>query len=213
MSSRVTGIFVPGLCCRSEIWEGAAAGLPGVDVVALDWPWPERLRSYDDAADWLAHEIAQRRPRYVVGHSFGGIVALHLASRTAAPPAWQLVIVESFLVTPHPFFRNHVWRPTDAVRERVAAMLAEERPRFPVLREVASADDPPGWHERALAVGAGYVFGGRSGEHAPATLGEMAGVPARTGHAVRVVDGAAHFPMLEEPEALYGALAALLAKE
>lgn len=206
MASAVTGIFVPGLCCRAEIWEGAAAGVPGVDVVALDWPWPERLRSYDDAADWLAEEIEGRRPRFVVAHSFGGIVALHLASRTPTPPSWRLVIVEAFLVTPHPFFRNHVWQPAEAVRSRVAGMMEEERPRFPVLRAVASGDDPPGWHERALAVPARYVYGGRSGEHAPGTLGEMAGVPSSAGHDVRVVADTAHFPMLERPEELYATL-------
>src|SRR5262245_42982487 len=99
----IKGLFVPGLCCRSEIWEEARALLPGVEVVALDWPWPERLRSYDDGAAWLAGEIGAHRPDFVVGHSFGGIIALHLASGLEPPPRWRLVIVDAFLVTPHPF--------------------------------------------------------------------------------------------------------------
>lgn len=200
------GLFVPGLCCRSDIWEEAAARLPGVDIVALDWPWPEQLRSCDDGATWLQEEIRAHRPRFVVGHSFGGAVALHLWSRTQPPPESVLVIVDTFLVTPHPFFRNHVWQPAPALRERVAAMLSEERPRFPVLREVASAEDPPGWRERVLAAPATYIYGGRSGEHAAAALGELAGVPAGAGHDVRVVPEASHFPMLERPEEFYATL-------
>jgi pimeloyl-ACP methyl ester carboxylesterase len=71
---------------------------------------------------------------------------------------------------------------------------------------VASADDPPGWRDRALAVGAAFMYGGRSGEHPPASLGEMAGVPAGAGHDVRAVAGASHFPMLEQAEAFYATL-------
>jgi len=201
----VKGLFVPGLCCRSEIWNGATALLPGVDVVALDWPWPERLRSYDDAADWLAGEIRVHRPQFVVGHSLGGVVALHLCGGQPST-GWALVVVDAFLVTPHPFFRNHVWLPAPELRHRVATMLAEERARYPILREVAAADDPPGWSDRLLAARATFIYGGRSGEHAPAALGALAGVPAGEGRDVRVVPDAAHFPMLERPEDFYATL-------
>ena len=85
-------------------------------------------------------------------------------------------------------------------------MLDGERSRFPILREVASAEDPPEWRERALAIGAAYIYGGRSGEHAPESLGEMAGVPAGAGHDVRAVPGASHFPMLERPDVFYATL-------
>ena len=40
----------------------------------------------------------------------------------------------------------------------------------------------------------------------PASLGELAGVPASAGHDVRAVPGTAHFPMLERPEELYATL-------
>ena len=196
-------MFVPGLCCRSGIWDQAGAHLPGVDVVALDWPWPERLRSYDDGAAWLADEIHAHRPQFVVGHSLGGAIALHLCSRTRPRREWSLAVVETFLVTPNAFFRNHVWQPAPALRERIAAMLSEERTRFPILREVAVREEPPQWRERALAVRAAYIYGGRSGEHPPASLGELAGVPTSAGHDVRAVPGTSHFPMLERPEEFY----------
>jgi pimeloyl-ACP methyl ester carboxylesterase len=211
-SSAVTGLFVPGLCCRSDIWEHAGAGahLPGVEVVALDWPWPERIRSYDDGAAWLGEEILVHRPQVVVGHSFGGVLALHLRSGLDAQPGWTLVVVDTFLVTPHPFFRNHVWQPAPTLRERISAMLSEQRPRFPILRGVASAEDPPGWRDRALATRATYIYGGRSGEYSPASLGELAGIPAAAGHDVRAVPGTSHFPMLERPNDFYATLRELL---
>ncbi len=204
-------LFVPGLCCRAEIWEHAHALLPGIRCVALEWPWPERVRSYDDGAAWLADAIDAHAPDAVIAHSFGGVIALHLRASLVAAPAWRLVVVDTFLVEPHPFFRNHVWGEAPELRARIAAMLEAERPRFPLLREVAMADDPPGWRERVLGAGASFVYGGRSNEHGAATLGAMAGVPAGAGHDVRVIEGASHFPMLERPEAFYAGLGSVLA--
>jgi pimeloyl-ACP methyl ester carboxylesterase len=199
-------MFVPGLCCRADIWEAAGALLPGVDVVALDWPWPERLGSYDEGAAWLDEAIGAHRPDFVVGHSFGGVLLLHLCSQMQRRPDWHLVIVDTFLVTPHPFFRNHVWQAAPALRERVATMLSEERTRFPILREIASSDEPPEWRDRVLATRATYIYGGRSGEHSSTSLGELAGVPPCAGHEVRAVPRTSHFPMLERPEEFYALL-------
>jgi pimeloyl-ACP methyl ester carboxylesterase len=208
--SNLTGVFVPGLCCRPDIWEGAHALLPGVDVVALEWPWPERLRSLDDGAAWLAGEIREHDPDFVVAHSFAGVLALHLCGQLPQPPGWDLVIVETFLVAPHPFFRNHVWQPPPGLAERIATMLAEERLRFPVLREIALAEESAQWRERSVAVDASYIYGGRSGEYTAASLGELAGIPARAGRDIRLVRAASHFPMLERPEEFYAALRAVL---
>lgn len=204
------GLFVPGLFCRSDIWEHALSFLPGVEVIALYWPWPERLGSYDDGAAWLADEIEAHRPTFVVGHSFGGILLLHLRSGLASAPHWPAIIVDGFLVTPDPFFQNHVWQPAPALRERIATMLSENRPRFPLLQKVASAEDPPAWRARVLATTATYIYGGRSGEHSPAAIGELAGVPASAGHDVRAVPGTSHFPMLERPAEFYATLSDVL---
>jgi alpha-beta hydrolase superfamily lysophospholipase len=139
----MTGLFVPGLCCRSGIWSEAGAHLPGVDVGALDWPWPERLRTYDDGAEWLAGEIRAHRPRFVVGHSLGGVLALYLRSRRLPPPEWALVVVDTFLVTPHPFFRNHVWQPSPALRERGGRVAPAGAPAFAIPEAAATLE--PTW--------------------------------------------------------------------
>jgi len=212
-SPSVKALFVPGLCCRSDIWEGARTHLPQIEPVALDWPWPERIESYEDGAAWLAEEIRTHRPRFVVGHSLGGIIALHLRGGLRERREWGLVVVESFPTGPHPFFRNHVWQPMPALRERIASMLAEERPRFSVLRMVATKEEPAGWRERVLAEPVKFIYGARSGEHSVESLGEMAGIPPGSGHEVRVVAETSHFPMLEEPSRFYAVLGDVLGLE
>ena len=199
-------IFVPGLCCRADIWEHAKGMLPEFDAITLEWPWPEQIHDYNEGANWLKAQIEQYRPEFVVAHSFGGIIALHHRSTLLQEPDWSLVVVEAFLVTPDPFFRNHVWLPSPELETRVKGMLAVEKERFPILRQVATADDPPEWRTQVLSVRASYIYGGRSGEYSADEISELAGIPKNSGHPVSIVNQASHFLMLEQPASFYLAI-------
>jgi pimeloyl-ACP methyl ester carboxylesterase len=204
------GLFLPGLCCRSNIWEHAIEHLPGVDVVAMEWPWPERIHSYDDGAEWIASAIRTHRPGFVVAHSLAGVFALHLYGSVNRPRDARLVVIDTFLVTPHPFFRNHTFCADEALRERIATMLAEEQSRWPILREIARSDEPRDWYARALASEADYIYGARSGEYSARVIGEMAGLSPTVEREIRAVPRTSHFLMLERPDAFYSTLRNIL---
>lgn len=204
-------MFVPGLACRRDIFERAQTYLPDIDPVVLEWPWPEELETIDDAASWLSEQIEAHEARGLVGHSLGGFVAMHLFGHLGHQPSIPLIIADTFMVDPHPFFRNHLWDPDAALQGRVVEMLEAERPRFPRLRAAAMGHvETDAWREAAVGTGAGFIYGGRGGDYSAAEIARLAGLPAGATNPVRVIDRTSHFLMLEAPAAFYGAVADLM---
>lgn len=201
-------LFVPGFAVRPAVWE--EIDLPGLTAVCTAWP-EQGITTLDDAGRWVAAEAERTGVEAVVGHSLGGIAALHAWGRMGRVPVPRLVVVDSFLTTPHPMFRNHVWGDRPVLAARVAAMLAEERPRYPALQ--ALVRDLPldaEWARAAAATGAAFIWGGRGSDLAPEGIARLAGLPEGAVNPVFVVPDASHFLMLEQPSRFRGALEAAL---
>ncbi len=198
-------IFLPGLHCRADIFEGVSQHLPHLHPIFLDWPWPEQLCDTPQAAQWLAEQVSLHQPQGITGHSMGGVAALYLYGYRRHTPALPVIIVDTFLQDPHPFFRNHLWEPTPELEHRIQEMLCAERERFPQLRQAAMRFGPPAdWRERVCTTHAQFIYGGRSGEHSDAKIGELAGLPPDDPR-VQVIPGTSHFLMLEQPALFYTA--------
>ncbi|MFN3199450.1 MAG: alpha/beta fold hydrolase [Bradymonadia bacterium] len=198
-------LCVPGLACSSDIFEAAAEHLPGLSVHAVDWPLPERITTMDATAFWVAEQIEATGAEVVIGHSLGGLAALHLYAIAPERMTARLFIADTFLAGPHPMFRNFLWQPPQPLEARVHQMLDTLRPKFPVLREaVMGFEETPTWREAALKSGAIFIYGGRGGEVSDDELARRAGIPEGATNTVHVVPGTSHFLMLEAPEAFYG---------
>lgn len=197
-------LFVPGLNCTPAIWEHAAA-LPWLEALTPAWP-TEGIRSMDDAGRWLAEQIEATDAQAVVGHSLGGTTTLHLFGQLERRPLLPLVIVDSFMVTPHPMFRNHVWNGPEALEVRVRAMLDAQRPRYLELHQVAWAfEEDAAWIDAAVGTGATFVYGGRDETEAN-VVATRAGMPEHGLEQVRLIPGTSHFLMLEQPDAFHRVL-------
>jgi pimeloyl-ACP methyl ester carboxylesterase len=144
-----TVLLLHGLGATCDVWDGAVAALGDRAWVAPDLPGhggSAPLQDYTFAA--VAHAIADLvdpAGTVVVGHSFGGVVGLHLASR----PGVRAVVGLGIKVA---------WTPDELTR--AAALAAREPARFGTRAEalarhlrVAGLDGLAGPDDPAAAAG------------------------------------------------------------
>jgi pimeloyl-ACP methyl ester carboxylesterase len=113
-----TVLLLHGLGATSEVWDGLAALLPG-EWVAPDLPGhggsaPLPAYTFAAVADAVA-DLVDPAGTVIVGHSFGGVVGLHLAAR----PGVRAIVGLGIKVA---------W--TDEDLARAAALAAREPARF-----------------------------------------------------------------------------------
>ena len=197
-------LFLPGYGCRSSIWEPLAALLkPDFEATLLDWPI-ESLSGFhrvEDFGAWLAGEASVTGGGFdaVIGHSMGGLAALKLAQTLKFP---RVVLCESFLTPPKPFFQNLVWGPkSNLVEVQVSAMVAEESPRYsPRLQKELKTGRFVGWASAAKCE-ISAVYGTRGAADPVEVMGKLDWPdPLFDKIRVSLIDGCAHFPMLENPQ-------------
>jgi pimeloyl-ACP methyl ester carboxylesterase len=203
-------LFLPGYACRSSIWDPLAALLkPDFESVLLDWP-NDSLSGFhrvEDFGAWLAAEPAVKDGGFsaVIGHSMGGLAALKLAQTVTVS---RVILCESFLTPPKNFFQNLVWGPkSNLIEQQVSAMVAEESPRYSSrLQKELKNGRFVGWASAAKCE-VSAVYGTR-GSMDPVEVMDKLGWPDALFDKIRValVDGCAHFPMLENPQAAADAI-------
>lgn len=205
----MTLVLLPGYGCRSWIWRSVTEGLRhSGEALALDWPLDDMSAETDLNA--LSRWVADRVPdnALLAGHSMGGLVALKAAGLSKVR---GVVLVESFITDPPPFFRNLLYQPEPALESEVMSMLRTDGPRYPQhLRDQISQVDAlnclPAADCRVAA-----IYGNRGAREAEAreALGWTEDIARHI--PVSIVDSAAHFPMLENPEGFMTALRETLA--
>ncbi len=207
-------VFLPGFACRSWVWEKCMPLLRGREVVLVDWPEDQTpgWRTLQDYADWLASARgpALARASAVVGHSMGGLLALMLSGRGAAPRA-RAVLVDAHLSPAAPFYRTTFAPSTDeAVRRRGIEMVRQALPRYdPLLGQRLKTESFLNLAEDA--VGAfGAIYGGRGSGEEEASANLRWPERLRKKAILRIVPNSAHFPMLETPESFVAALEGIL---
>ncbi len=208
-------LLLPGYACRAQIWGALCERLAeACNLTCIDWPQARTPEWHTVAGfvDWLLPQARRAGYAFIIGHSMGGLAALELAQRIEARPR-AVVLVESFLLPPGPFFRN-LFLPTTpaAVAQPMLDMLQREREYYsPRLAEALKQVD-----YTRLAAGLGlplYTLYGDRGCGDPPQVVEALGWPAELQARVTVsmIQGACHFPMLENPEMTTQVVAEILA--
>jgi pimeloyl-ACP methyl ester carboxylesterase len=224
IAGETTVVFVHGLACSVGLWPLREPLPPGLAAVYLDLPGHGNARVQLEGS---VLEIAERLklaldelcvgPVYLVGHSLGGLLALHLEALLGEQALRTLV----FCVGAR--FAN-IAKALEAMRsdgptwaDRAIAPYLPSGPGFSALRRIVVAN------ARALGRGT-WIAGLEALEHYDALLElpPLRRIPrvlvygshdpmVQSGQAVRLarwlpatavkLEGAGHFPMLEQPQA------------
>ncbi len=142
---RRMGLVLPGYACTAQIWRLVRAELDVYyEITWVDWPrtlTPE-FHTVEAFASWLRRTIRLMDYDFVVGHSMGGLVALELA-KVDRGFIRQIVLVETFLRSPGPFFQNlFLGKAPPGEESLIRAMLEQEKVNYsPRLREALQQVD------------------------------------------------------------------------
>lgn len=195
------GLFLPGYACTAAIWQPVKQLLePHAEITALTWPREilPGLPDIESLARWLSANYTLAEFDLVCGHSMGGMVALILAAQGLI--STRIVLVESFITPPGPFFQNLLMPDCEPeLKTRVTAMLnAEAKFHNPSLRaQLRGTDLTPLLTRIKTPVAALYGDRGATPAAVTKNLGWPDPVKARV--PVTVISSSCHFPLLENP--------------
>lgn len=198
------GLVLPGYACTSQIWNSIRSRLETThDIKWVDWPHDvtSRLDTISAYADWLRPTFRQGHFDFIIGHSMGGLVALELATPDDGL-LLNVILVETFLQTPAPFFRNLLMEsaPGD-IAQPVLDMLEREKPHYSYRLQKALKED--GIYRLADGMTARlHAIHGDRGNGNPEEVKKELEWPDEWQQRiqVRAIENACHFPMIENSE-------------
>lgn len=202
------GLFLYGLNCQPWVWDGIKDHLTDFDIDYAAYPRDVTIRcsSAADLAEWVFENHVVNHPPYdfILGHSMGGIIALHLSAK----PEMHLqktILVESFLKPTAPFYRNLMMESNKAtLGEKVYAMLKEEDVHYTMaLKSSLKENFDYTKYLEQIHHPVYALYGDRGRKDYPFLLDDL---NLNKEHLERLligfVDQCCHLPMLENPLAL-----------
>lgn len=198
------GLVLPGYACTAQIWNPIRDRLGKIhDITWVDWPHDvtTRLETVSAYADWLYPVFKRGNFDFIIGHSMGGLIALELAKRDNGLLR-NVILVETFLQTPSPFFRNFFMESTPAeIAQPVLDMLDREKPHYSSrLKETLKQD---GIYQLDDEVRARLhaIHGDRGNGNLAEVRKELDWSEYFQQRVqVSVIENTCHFPMVENPE-------------
>jgi len=198
---RRIGLLLPGYACTSQIWRLVRPELDAdYDITWVDWPreLTPGFHTVEAFASWLRRTIRLIDFDFVVGHSMGGLVALELAKMDRGFIR-QIVLIETFLRSPAPFFQNIFNGNAPQQEERfIRDMLEREKLNYsPRLREALQQVDVSK-AAASLEQKVDAIYGDRGCGEPLRVIQELAWPSElRQRVEISVVPNASHFPMIE----------------
>ncbi len=208
------GLFLPGYACTSKIWQMIRDEFDSIcEPTWVDWPI-QAIPSFHHVADfshWLYTAVGVESYDFVVGHSLGGLAALQLVAMAEGVEP-TVILIETFLTSPAPFFQNLLFDKAASVpAQLISVMLNREKIHYsPVLGDRLREVDMTEWvltRKKML-----YALYGDRGSGVPEkVVNELRWSESLSACVeVKVIPDACHFPMIENPSATLKSLRRIL---
>lgn len=207
------GLFLCGYGCTPWIWKDTMYWKEQYESQSfVSWP-EEKVHGFltgHDFAVWILEEYSlEGSIDYIIGHSLGGLVALELL-RVAKVQIKQIVLVESFLKPPKPFFQNLLMADTDKhLREWIEEMISRESPNYSGSLQVQLLNPNVLYLDllKNVEVQICLLYGDRGESDVENVFSHLA-LPSsiRSSIPIKFIPNSCHFPMLENSAAFNKAL-------
>ncbi len=204
-----TILFVPGMACTSQIWEGLELLPHFFNCVFLDWPEnSSEFETLEDCAQWLAQEVHDHQAQIIIGHSLGGLSLLKAMELKKIQPE-KAIIIESFLKAPDTFFKQFVGPyASEELESNLHEMFNANRNNFSeklrlFLRETISS--------KCIDIkkinNTFFLYGMRGEENSDKVLDLLPFLQdLNDTNSIGLLPYSGHFPMIEEPQELEEAI-------
>jgi len=197
------GLFLPGYACTSYIWEALEREINNdFNGNIIDWPTEtKRYDTIENFTEWIAKTyMSKDNIDYIVGHSMGGLVALNVARRISKIK--NIILLESYLHAPSPFFRNIVMDNTsDEIKSKILTMLKKEKENYSEVLKTKLKDVNMVSSLKNINCKVNLIYGDRGINDKNRIKSELdLPVGLISNLHISIINNSCHFPMVENPE-------------
>lgn len=204
-----TILFVPGMACTSQIWEGLELLPHYFNCIFLDWPKNvSQFETLEDCAHWLAQEIHSHQAEIIIGHSLGGLSLLKAMELKKVHPQ-KAIVIESFLEAPDPFFKQFVGPyASEELESNLHEMFNANRNNFSEKLRLFLREEITGSSIDIKKIDNTFFLYGMRGEEDSDKILDL--LPflqdLNDTNSIGLLPYSGHFPMIEEPQELEEAI-------
>jgi len=199
----MNGLFLPGYGCKPWIWQNVKASFNDCDLIIVEWPThlTNHFHEIADFSKWIIDTYKIESLDFMIGHSMGGLIALHLSTLNNIKIK-DVVLVESFIMSPGKFFQNLLMDSTDdIIKKNVMDMLTKESKYF--SRELGNQLKNSNFTDLIETTKSRIhcVYGDRGNHDHKIVIDEL-GMPNSISNNINIkmIPNSCHFPMLENSE-------------
>lgn len=205
-----TILFIPGMACTSQIWEGLELLPHYFDCVFTDWPTDKMStwKTLEDCTEWVIEQVKDSGASIVIGHSLGGL-ALLKALEQGAIQLDKAIVIESFLSAPSDFFKQFVGPyASEELEENLHAMFNKNRNHFSEdFREFIRHQITTKCVDLKKIHNTFFIYGMRGEEDGDKVLEMLPYLQhLNDSNSIGLMPYSGHFPMIEEPQELEEAI-------
>ncbi|MBZ9635137.1 alpha/beta hydrolase [Clostridium sp. FP1] len=207
------GLFLCGYGCKPWIWENIEKSFRDDENNIKFIEWPTNSTNYfnniSDFSTWVKDNfiIEDEYYDFIVGHSMGGLIALHLSTLKSLNLK-HIVLIESYITSPGKFFQNLLMEDTNGtIKENVTNMLNQESKYYsPILRNQLQNLDLT-WMINKANSNIHFIYGDRGINNKEIVISKLGINPIIQKHIdIEIVSNSCHFPMIESSENLLSVL-------